>query len=347
MDTAVTRQAVVVAGDDGEAGLTGLDPATGAPLWTRPPDTPIHSTFAELPGIDDLVILLDQRAVAIALDPATGEVRWEAPQKGYGPRDYDLADDGTVLAVGKPGGGFGLIEVAAGATRWEQPPPAAVSHIGQLEIHDDVVLVVGHIAPREDLPVGTNQSAASGTVLSAYDLGDGAPRWSVQVPGRDVGLVAADQTAVLRVWAAIYGLDIADGSQRWLHLPSEDSMTPLGEREGRLLLGHRGDQLRILDPLTGAITPGPEPAPASTPEPGATTHEVGELVVWTSPTGDVVAADRRTGEERWRTPIGSFGGTPAGSEFIVVPTLLGAVALDAAEGAILWSWVRDAEFLRP
>lgn len=131
--------------------LTALRANTGAPVWAR-----FHwFSWVEATGVIDgglyYVGSSDLRAVR-ALDPASGESRWETDVLGWawGP----LALDGDTVYVGTAGareyitgheGGVMALDRATGAIRWRRSAPkpanAFVSgYPGSVTLHSDILL---------------------------------------------------------------------------------------------------------------------------------------------------------------------------------------------------------------
>ena len=91
----------------------------------------------------------------------------------------------------------------------------------------------------------------------------------------------------------------------------------------------------LVDPLTGETSPAPI-------APRFDRRIVGDLLVHLGPDGAVIADDVDSGERLWTTPLTTHVGAPAiDGGLLVFPTPVGAIALDAGDGSLRWSWADE------
>lgn len=115
---------VNIGGTIGESGIVALDALTGETVWTATDHGDSYATprLATIEGERHLFVLTDKALVA--LDPAQGRIRWQAPfsVKG-GPERVTavspLVIDDLVLLVGGPGPGALMLRVLPG-DRYEE-----------------------------------------------------------------------------------------------------------------------------------------------------------------------------------------------------------------------------------
>jgi outer membrane protein assembly factor BamB len=330
--------------------LVGLDADDGSLRWRRELDDDAPQIDVDLVAVDDLVLFQAAGRRMLAVDRRTGHVRWDAlTQRSYG--DDLLVDTARGVIVGPQPGplpevdpGYrrtlGAVRIADGEQAWSLPlddgPP-----LRQVVDGGDAVVLVAIDLDEATLPTGTNRSAAAVTELSARDADDGALRWTRRVAGGLRGAEVVDGVLVVQVWAARYGIDLATGEERWRDLPVPNAgIVRIGDElrvveEG----GSRG--VARLDPATGATEP------LDTPH-GYGTLVSGDLLLVIDAQGVVTARDAADGGERWSTTMRSRVGPPGrDGDLLVFATPIGAVALDARDGSLRWSFAdRDLEGVR-
>jgi outer membrane protein assembly factor BamB len=239
---AATDQAVIVLSSEG---VLALDPADGTVIWERGrPSGP-----AGVPAIaGDLVIHARDDGVSgqvVARDLATGDIVWQANIGAAAAGGPTVA--GEMVIVGTLGGEVIALDLATGKERWRFETLGGVA--GAPAVADGVVVAAAYqgttgrstvyaldaAAGTEDRkiwqfdagPVGPPSGPAIGDGLAyvglsdleirAFDLGDGAERWTFssrdgfgprQIPAAGRALIAADRTH-------LYRLDPATGDERW------------------------------------------------------------------------------------------------------------------------------------
>jgi outer membrane protein assembly factor BamB len=113
------------------AGFSLLDPATGAPVWTKPrelySDAHIFGDFflvtEDLDGSEDS---------ATAYDLATGELRWQVPLFDLGRATVRPVGDDTVLIIGGNGfaaNGVYMVTLSTGKVNWQTEGKATVMRV--------------------------------------------------------------------------------------------------------------------------------------------------------------------------------------------------------------------------
>ncbi|MCL3860995.1 PQQ-binding-like beta-propeller repeat protein [Actinotalea sp. K2] len=208
------RMAVVVDGRDGEV-LGTWDPEgrrvqpvqvqtgpLGFAVWRTPREAQWFDrdghAGATLPGspleavVDDgsspHVTLVQDRADLLAVDVRTGEVLWRGPPV----RRALTRIDGLVVVEG--GGSLHAIDLATGEGRWSAAlGPDSVP--GFSPVTDGVRLLV------------PGYEVATGRQVTAVDLRDGTPRWTLPLPGRGSALSVDDGVVRVRfgTQVAIFG----------------------------------------------------------------------------------------------------------------------------------------------
>jgi outer membrane protein assembly factor BamB len=155
----------------GRGGVTSFDAAAGTRLWEADvggPPTP----FVD-PAVDHALVLVAASERVVALDRATGAVRWEAPlDAGSSGNAVHVATavalahhgGGPLALVGTDRGVLSARETARGAERWRS------AAIGALEARPAVDGEAGLVV--------ASWSGGARTTLRALDLRTGAPRWS-------------------------------------------------------------------------------------------------------------------------------------------------------------------------
>jgi outer membrane protein assembly factor BamB len=302
-------------------GLAGLDLGDGTQRWERR-----TSAGAELSGQGAHVIVRDEGGDPAPLDPATGRPAWSPTPGDAGGAPGGL--DGALVI--REGPTLAARDAATGAVRWRVAVPAG--RMGAHAVGSDVVVALARLAEEEGLPTGTNHNQAARTQVVVFEGASGALRWIQELPGSPTGVHLTGDLAVVRVYGAVYGLSLADGQRRWGQIPFPGHGDPVLDLDGKLLrLDRRAHGPQLLDPTTGEEQQWPGDLPASA---GLVRSAQDGLLVWSTDDGEVVAVGADDGRERWRTDLRTFGGPSAiAGGRVVVPTPLGAVALDPATGA--------------
>jgi outer membrane protein assembly factor BamB len=270
---------------------------------------------------DVLAVHLDGHLVGI--DPASGDQRWSVPLGAPGsdapaPRGVRgqvlLAADDDHLAVGRDGGQLRLVD-ASGRHRWATTLPDG-GRIWQVHPVGEVVVTAG--------PVWRHESQRAGDLLHAFDVADGALRWSRAVDGiagplGDLVVHDVDE-GLVRLDPRTGTSDLRLGDHGWV------------QRLGSVyLVDGDPDGARLVDARTGDTV---HRLPSS---PVATHVRDGWLYLATGPGGEgrdtpleVLAVDP-DGALRWRRSLPRDGGG-AGT---LAPGRSQDVHLTAVDGALL------------
>jgi len=221
---------VIVGSSDGY--VLALDAHTGAARWKTTLTAQDHPTTPGGSGAvaDGLVFVADD-STAYALDLATGAKRWSTPVTSTNPRPR--VDDGVVY-MGTSDGMVGLDE-RTGAPVWHwRGPKGGASGFG----------------PVAD---GVTYTAGADGRLYAIDIRSATTLWSHQTISDAVGTaeiigdtiyVGTMQAAATDPVGALYALDRATGSERWMfQSPGHLQVTAGPVRDGTIYLGTAGDGL--------------------------------------------------------------------------------------------------------
>lgn len=315
-----------------EGVIIGVDGATGAARWSRTVrDVAGDVALGELVAAGDLVLVEDQLGRLYALDGATGRGRWQrlaVSEVPGSPRGTVVVGD-VVITVG-PGDTVTAVGLGDGVERWSARPEGDA--VFALAVGGDVALVLSG-----RLRVPGDPGAA---VLTALDPATGATHWTYRAAGGPTELAVAASTAVVQVWGGMYGVTLEDGTERWRRVPFDHFSAALYADDDVVLVGAPGEPLARLDLESGAIG-------ARFADEGRLRDSVAVadgLLFEATPDGRVVTRDAATGARRWQAEIGAPGARPAvGGGLVVVPTPLGAVALNAETGTLVWAWTRGPE----
>jgi outer membrane protein assembly factor BamB len=333
-DAVVAEGTAVVGGYDL---LAVLDADDGSPRWVERIEPDIsYGGVAVAEGVVLAVGQGDEKIVAFGAED--GEQRWSQPYAAWYARD-PVHHDGALAALDRQGH-VTLIDLQTGEPRWTRAPPEG--RTTHLTLSDGLVVTATTI-DMEDPPTGTHVVMAATTAISVLDAADGSVRWEARLPGGPYGLHLVDDVVIARVFGALYGFDVADGTERWRRLPYAPDTAPSWRVEDGVLSLPWDLAAEVVDPQTG------EGRPWEAEGGHAGAEVVGELVVRTTPDGTVQASEVGSGATRWTADLRAVAGRPGGDdELVLVPTALGAVALDARDGTVRWSWVDPApERVRP
>lgn len=198
-----TQAPGVLVVEDAEGAMALIDPATGAVLHDAPTGAEDLWTAA------GLTIVREADAVT-AIDPATGEQRWESARRIRGNGGHLVFTTAASDAAAE----FGVIDPETGAERWAAPLPLFS------DVHALETMVVHTVD--EDGPTDT---------ATGYDLETGELRWQVELDGLGRTQVAAltDELAVVVPGGGdpdpqLHVVDVTSGEVRWsLDGPEGDS----------------------------------------------------------------------------------------------------------------------------
>jgi outer membrane protein assembly factor BamB len=321
----------------GDAARTGVYPV--APVAVEPQvlwDQRVGSYLLSAPLYADGTLYVgDYQGRLFALEPETGETRWQAPLGQFYETALAVAGD-FVIVGGMEGSVFGL-ERETGAERWTFQADGRLA------------------AP---LVVGQQIFAATTSTLYALDLATGQLRWQAELATNDV-YAAAPAYAAGVVYAAsdqvLAAIDAQTGQDRWRMTTEAPVFGGVALADGLVYLGLGDGTLRAYSQATGepawsfaARDPGPISfwsAPAS----------AGGLVYAGNRDGYLYAVDAATGAKRWEfDTAGGFVSGPVVAGGLVYMTdgnhevrrrPLHVFALDAATGALRWSFTQTSTLL--
>lgn len=207
---------VLVAGaHDGTA--RGLDPGTGAVLWSARPDTSAQFRAAPVDA-GGLAVVADTEGKLRAYDPASGDLRWTADAGA--PVYRTPAASGDLLLVPTTRGRLLALDAASGDTSWDVridplarwATPAVADGLVFAGATDGTIRALDAETGAErwahtfDGNIGGAPLASGGVVyigtydqrVTALDAETGAELWSHEVSGRvRAGIVSAGGTVVV------------------------------------------------------------------------------------------------------------------------------------------------------
>lgn len=310
--------------------VLALDVAGGVPVWSVQPPAPTARALAvgccpagAAPTAGGLYTLAGG-ATLLALDPATGAVRWQQTL-GDAVLAPPVASSGVVSVLALAGADAALhgLDAATGEPLWRAALPSdrllpTLTLVGDTvfaQQRDGQVLAYGLadgelrwlagptgrgrvLLPRQFAPELLVLPRPNGLV--ALDLASGAERWSRDLPGSVTDLVATDDAVYAPLFEGwVVALGLADGAERWRTEVGRYRVSALaGPVDGRLYLAG-WDGLVALDAATGARLWEWAGAPVFVPP------LVADGVVYLgTATGDLVVLDPATGGERARFSLG-------------------------------------------
>lgn len=319
-----------------------LDPL-GAALWAVPGEG------RGLPATDGgSVYFLSRRHELLAVDAATGRVRWRASTGGPGAATSGqrVVVAGSVAVAGD--GALAAFDRSTGAPRWRFAPRDGGFDVGAY---------LGAAAQ------GVVLAGSRGGRLYAVDAETGRERWSVALvdgtvpstvfePEVDAGLVAAAFTVFTTPnTGGVAVIDLRTGRTRWrTRFPMPAGAGLQGNASGGpvfaegLLLASRGDGvIHAFHRSSGALAwtlPALDAGPLGTRQDARPLALAGPLLVAGSSSGVVAAYDLVSRRERWRY-TGQSGSVAfavaADGRGVFVPYVGGRlVALDARTGVERW-----------
>lgn len=280
----------------------------------------------------------DARRDLVALDVATGEVRW---RYRHGPGVCsNLTVVGNVAYAGCEDTHLYAVDATTGQLLWRYDAGTTV---------DGPPNVVGGM-----IYIGTERRGKGGAVV-ALDATTGQERWRVAVDGDLYGALAVTgDVAYVPVWlgssgsqsradSEILALSTSNGTLLWSReipglveraLTVVDNIIYLGSSQGVCALDAATGDLRWRFIPTGDTRLSWTPAVA------------GGIVYASGRAPYLYALDATTGEERWHAAIGSVGGPPVSPATVADGVIYvggdGLVAaLDAVSGAERWRFTGD------
>ncbi|MBX9580345.1 MAG: PQQ-binding-like beta-propeller repeat protein, partial [Gemmataceae bacterium] len=206
----------------GTAGrCSGLDPSSGEQAWTVEVAGPVEGGAVALGK--ELVAFPAGDDGVVAVDPASGEVRWRYRDLHVGATP--AAAGGKLFAGGTAKGGQDgavvCLDAATGSPVWRKPAPMPAWHAAAGG--PQVYVGLGTGRPSEGSPTGPPAGA-----LGCYDAATGEPKWTYPAGG------------------GVSGRPFPRGPN-----------TTFGSRDGHLYMIWEGGQDRWKEPLGGPVAAGP------------------------------------------------------------------------------------------
>jgi outer membrane protein assembly factor BamB len=278
-----------VAGDDAAVAIATFDrvvllgAADGAPQW----QIDIPGLSDDRPALDAATVVVTSRGGVIALERATGSLRFATALANPGPAA--IAPDGATVVASEPGGAVVALDARTGSVRWRTAFP------GEIHNAPSVAGAVVVAAWRGDV-----------SVLRGLDLASGAVVWQTGVGARTGAPLVRDGVAVLadgdgNYHARIRALDLATGVLRWsTPVPAsfEATLEPAADRRDVAVVDHFGT-VTLLDLVTGSVRWQQETGRPTITGPVVLTSDA---VVYASYPNVLVVLDRATGVVRSATP---------------------------------------------
>lgn len=240
--------APTIAGDlvlvaDSDKRLWALSMADGSAAWVRTFDDVVSA--AATAAADTVVVGTDDRRLT-AIDLTDSSTRWSHDLPGR--LGAAPAIDGDRVVVAGVDGEVAAYDLATGDETWSRGLEGghlagpAVSD-GRVHVADDTGVLYALAGdsgaveweertvyyPSEELAVGNGALLSVGDAvrLEAYDLEDGAERWSVELDGADVApVIVGDRVVTVDDGVTVTVRDLADGTvlDSWeLPLPTADA----------------------------------------------------------------------------------------------------------------------------
>ncbi|MBM3674209.1 MAG: hypothetical protein FJW88_04515 [Actinobacteria bacterium] len=288
----------------GSRSVTLLDGRDGAVHWQAPVDAP-NPWWA----LDRDTVLVSTEAGFVALDRATGDLRWRASaSEASGPVGLvDPPDADPLALVTTTAGGIAGLDAATGATRWSGRLPGSPRGLLATDDASGTVALV---------------SSAADTRLRVLDARSGAPAWETPVGARAGSPLVTDGTVVLgaahlELAGEVTAYELADGAPRW-------SAPSLGAFQPGLVPTRAGDAVYVVDELGEVVA---LDAATGAPRWRRDLEEavvmggpvvVGDTVVVTDYAREVVVLDRASGRVRARPLAGGVPIALAGTDRLVL-----------------------------
>lgn len=173
----------------GYRAVTALDAATGAVVWTRSVDSPIHGAPTVANG---RVYVVDVDNQLIAFDAATGAQAWShrgIVEPARVMRASTPAVTGDTVIAPFSSGEVIAVRATNGQSLWQQVLSRTSRTSALSEIRD--------IAGRPVVSRGFVYAISHSGVLSAIDIRSGQPRWQLPVAGVNAPLPVGDVVYIL------------------------------------------------------------------------------------------------------------------------------------------------------
>ncbi|MDX2939487.1 serine/threonine-protein kinase [Streptomyces ipomoeae] len=214
--------------------VSALNPADGTVLWRHTFTEEDAAGLSEPPATAGglIHVLTDGERRVQALDPDTGEVRWERDLTAYGSKRYA----GGVLLLTSADGTVTGLDGATGDTLWSRRVP------GQQEAYFSSFAGDGlaYVVSTPDDPA----KAEARTRITAVDPESGDVRWSARLEGYLKPVGVDDGTLVLVAIGGVYADTVA--VVRYDPDAKETVRVPLPVRVEQARVGVRGDRVYLL-----------------------------------------------------------------------------------------------------
>ncbi|UUU31756.1 serine/threonine-protein kinase [Streptomyces sp. CA-210063] len=221
--------------------VSALDPADGGVLWRHTVDG-VGVTGTSDPPVESgglVHVLTDEGARLQALDPDSGEVRWERDVAAYGGQRYV---GGTLLLTGA-GGTVTGVDSATGDTRWS----------GRIPSQPEAYFTSFDGDPLAYVASVTGEGAGARTRITAVDPDTGDVRWDARLEGRLEPVGSHDGALFFASLGGAYGDTVA--VVRYDPDPDAEATVrvalPLPVQEARGLV--RGGVVYLLGGLGGSL----------------------------------------------------------------------------------------------
>lgn len=232
------------------------DATTGDQVWTYTVDSPTDDAFVTVHADAGLVLATSTTGEVVALDAASGAVRWRhglgaalsagtpatADGVAYLPASHAAAgDDRPPVLV--------ALDADTGAERWQaELQPATDLQWAPPTVAGDLVLIAD-----------TADQAEGATHLSAVDRASGEVVWTHAFDDRRQGFHRVQPLVVGDVVVAVdgtslYGVDLATGERRWRRGVGGVA-TVFGVAPGGGVLAEFGGAVQTVDVKTGESSP--------------------------------------------------------------------------------------------
>jgi outer membrane protein assembly factor BamB len=225
----IDEQRVYMADDQGN--LVAIDIASGQEVWNIDLGEEASDCQPTLVG-GKLLIGLGYPSATYALDPATGQQLWKAPEVWLDPPV--VAGD---LVVGHAGSTVTALDLATGQERWK--------------VTDTHWSLTTPVAVGEVIVIGSDDGHVAG-----LDRATGNQLWTTPLDRGDVDITqlgaAGDGAVVVDEDEFVTMIDVATGAKRWtkeLVADGYDSPYLLGDN---LVIGVEGG-IAVVDPATGDV----------------------------------------------------------------------------------------------
>lgn len=171
--------------------------------------------------VDGALLVADKKEL-VAVETATGAVRWRRATGGY-VHGEPMVDIGGAVALfnGKRGkkAAFFAVDLATGEERWSVPlQKIARDKKRKIFLPEDTWMMKNAlVVDRGPDGAVTVLYLADRTKVLAIRAEDGKTSWSAPMPGAQVLLRAGDRLVVADKEKVIHSLDAADGTVKWKH----------------------------------------------------------------------------------------------------------------------------------